>query len=743
MTDQTKDLSARTVKDLREELKTRKLPQSGTKAELIKRLQKAIDDEKANGGNTAPMSEKQSEERPEEQKVKGSSTTAVDTKTTARRRSTRKGLPEPTEEQAPQPSETEEQSTEVRDAPATESSESETLIVPEPANVVGNLDVDGSRVPENSITESTGEHSGPNKEVAESEAAKEDGNPSKEILSGRIVGEGEGGAMEKDGDGSAGAVDAVEAKVEESPDDRVAAEDSTHTPIPEASPDFQDSEPKSPKKPTETPLVQVQSGGTISRNEQGPRKHSTQGDYPSKAVEASNSLAEGGDASQSRKEPADEPTPTTAEKEHQQPSPEAASKTVKHTENNTKRKMSAIDTADETPMAKKLKAEPEAEASSPSKTSPTGTETTTTAAAKESAPSTAAKKRKAAHDGHDGGAQQQEQQANRRSNKKVRPNGSLSKISTEPDDGDVEISTDMIKAIISPIRTPPEEPVPEAKKAPPKPTSPTKTKTEASSSEPQASPNASQTAPTGTVVIRNFKRPLMLKAVQDLVAKYGEVTNFWMDKIKTHCFVTYADAEQAAEAQKNIHGMVFPSEVGQKLTVEHIESSEADRLISEAESKQTRSRPVVPPPLPPRATQEHDLVTIRGRAGSAGGRPNLFTSALSAALASAPPIASARQQQLHQRSQKQQPQKPSPTSASELPGARKTKAVPHIFYLPLTDAEVAAKKAKSSVVGSTVSSGPAKARRDIHRRCLVVVAEVGLLEEVAPASTGEGGKVLT
>lgn len=42
---------------------------------------------------------------------------------------------------------------------------------------------------------------------------------------------------------------------------------------------------------------------------------------------------------------------------------------------------------------------------------------------------------------------------------------------------------------------------------------------------------------TNAVYIKGFVRPLILRHVQELIKKYGQVKKFWMDSIKTHCYV--------------------------------------------------------------------------------------------------------------------------------------------------------------------------------------------------------------
>eukprot|EP00257_Ricinus_communis_P021286 XP_015580734.1 apoptotic chromatin condensation inducer in the nucleus [Ricinus communis] len=48
----------------------------------------------------------------------------------------------------------------------------------------------------------------------------------------------------------------------------------------------------------------------------------------------------------------------------------------------------------------------------------------------------------------------------------------------------------------------------------------------------------SQRPPTDSLRIDNFLRPFTLKAVQVLLGNTGNVTSFWMDQIKTHCYVS-------------------------------------------------------------------------------------------------------------------------------------------------------------------------------------------------------------
>jgi len=42
---------------------------------------------------------------------------------------------------------------------------------------------------------------------------------------------------------------------------------------------------------------------------------------------------------------------------------------------------------------------------------------------------------------------------------------------------------------------------------------------------------------TSTLLITNLKRPLRNESLKELLSTYGMISKFWIDKIKTHCYV--------------------------------------------------------------------------------------------------------------------------------------------------------------------------------------------------------------
>ncbi|GAV68218.1 hypothetical protein CFOL_v3_11721 [Cephalotus follicularis] len=198
----------------------------------------------------------------------------------------------------------------------------------------------------------------------------------------------------------------------------------------------------------------------------------------------------------------------------------------------------------------------------------------------------------------------------------------------------------------------------------------------------------SQKSPTNSLRIDRFLRPFTLKAVQELLGKTGTVTSFWMDHIKTHCYVTYSSVEEAVETRNALYNLQWPPNGGRLLVAEFVDPQEVKMLVE-------------PPSQAPDAP-----VSI----GS------------SAALAPTPkqPLPSPRQQVSRQQLPPP-PTLPPPPPLTNPPQARerlpvqstphpvpekvdppivtlddlfhKTKATPRIYYLPLSEEQVAAKVA--------------------------------------------------
>ncbi|KAL4183542.1 hypothetical protein AMTRI_Chr11g98780 [Amborella trichopoda] len=78
---------------------------------------------------------------------------------------------------------------------------------------------------------------------------------------------------------------------------------------------------------------------------------------------------------------------------------------------------------------------------------------------------------------------------------------------------------------------------------------------------------------TTSLRIDQFLRPFTLKAVQELLAKTGTVSKFWMDHIKTHCYVTYSSEEEAMATRNALYNLQW-SNGGHCLTAEFVDPEE-------------------------------------------------------------------------------------------------------------------------------------------------------------------------
>ncbi|CAI5733819.1 unnamed protein product [Hyaloperonospora brassicae] len=72
-----------------------------------------------------------------------------------------------------------------------------------------------------------------------------------------------------------------------------------------------------------------------------------------------------------------------------------------------------------------------------------------------------------------------------------------------------------------------------------------------------------------TIRVDNFVRPFTLNAVKALVQECGPFVEggFWMDAIKTHCFVTYTSPKIAENTIAALNGKLWPPENGRSLKV--------------------------------------------------------------------------------------------------------------------------------------------------------------------------------
>nr|XP_009792397.1 PREDICTED: apoptotic chromatin condensation inducer in the nucleus-like isoform X4 [Nicotiana sylvestris]XP_016456977.1 PREDICTED: apoptotic chromatin condensation inducer in the nucleus-like isoform X5 [Nicotiana tabacum] len=184
----------------------------------------------------------------------------------------------------------------------------------------------------------------------------------------------------------------------------------------------------------------------------------------------------------------------------------------------------------------------------------------------------------------------------------------------------------------------------------------------------------SSKVPTNSLLIENFLRPFTLKAVQELLSKTGTVTNFWMDAIKTHCFVSFSSVEEAIETRNAVYNLQWPPHGGKLLVAEFVDPQGVkDKVEAPPQSPSTHATPVTTIPA--------------------------------AALPSAQSQPSPRQQMQNKQLQPEKlpppplPEKLDPPIVTLDDLFKKTKATPRIYYLPLSDEQVADKlKAQGKII---------------------------------------------
>uniref|UniRef100_A0A672YWR0 Apoptotic chromatin condensation inducer in the nucleus-like n=1 Tax=Sphaeramia orbicularis TaxID=375764 RepID=A0A672YWR0_9TELE len=78
--------------------------------------------------------------------------------------------------------------------------------------------------------------------------------------------------------------------------------------------------------------------------------------------------------------------------------------------------------------------------------------------------------------------------------------------------------------------------------------------------------------------VTNLVRPFTLGQLKELLNRTGSVVEdgFWIDKIKSHCYVTYSTAEEAASTRDALHGVKWPQSNPKVLSVDFCEQDELD-----------------------------------------------------------------------------------------------------------------------------------------------------------------------
>ncbi|XP_077155046.1 apoptotic chromatin condensation inducer in the nucleus isoform X7 [Ranitomeya variabilis] len=115
-------------------------------------------------------------------------------------------------------------------------------------------------------------------------------------------------------------------------------------------------------------------------------------------------------------------------------------------------------------------------------------------------------------------------------------------------------------------------------------------------------PSPPRRKPSCIVHICNLVRPFTLGQLKELLSRTGTIVedHFWIDKIKSHCYVTYSTVEEAVTTRNSLHGVRWPQSNPKFLSADYAEQDELDfhrGLLPE--------RPLEPKPEEPHHQHSH------------------------------------------------------------------------------------------------------------------------------------------
>uniref|UniRef100_A0A6I8NGZ0 Apoptotic chromatin condensation inducer 1 n=1 Tax=Ornithorhynchus anatinus TaxID=9258 RepID=A0A6I8NGZ0_ORNAN len=227
------------------------------------------------------------------------------------------------------------------------------------------------------------------------------------------------------------------------------------------------------------------------------------------------------------------------------------------------------------------------------------------------------------------------------------------------------------------------------------------------------------------VHISNLVRPFTLGQLKELLGRTGTLVEeaFWIDKIKSHCYVTYSTVEEAVATRTALHGVKWPQSNPKFLCADYAEQDEldfhrgllADRPSEPKSEEQGGPRPLHPPPPPPAQPQQHPRAeqreqeravreqwAEREREMERRERTRSEREWDRDKVREGPRSRSrSRDRRRKERAKSKEKKSEKKEKAQEEPPAkllddlfRKTKAAPCIYWLPLTDCQIVQKEAE-------------------------------------------------
>ncbi|XP_072297107.1 uncharacterized protein acin1a [Eucyclogobius newberryi] len=205
------------------------------------------------------------------------------------------------------------------------------------------------------------------------------------------------------------------------------------------------------------------------------------------------------------------------------------------------------------------------------------------------------------------------------------------------------------------------------------------------------------------VHVCNLVRPFTLGQLKELLSRTGTLVEdgFWIDKIKSHCYVTYSSSEEAVATRAALHGVKWPQSNPKVLRVDFCHQDELDfhKGLGSGErpgigvQSHNQGLPSLLPERDQWAEREREMGRReRARAEREWDRDKVREFGKSTEEKEAGAQRSSSREKSRKESAKGKEKKTEKKEKAEDPPAkllddlfRKTKAVPCIYWLPLTE----------------------------------------------------------
>ncbi|XP_047446406.1 apoptotic chromatin condensation inducer in the nucleus isoform X2 [Mugil cephalus] len=219
------------------------------------------------------------------------------------------------------------------------------------------------------------------------------------------------------------------------------------------------------------------------------------------------------------------------------------------------------------------------------------------------------------------------------------------------------------------------------------------------------------------VHISNLVRPFTLGQLKELLGRTGTLVEdgFWIDKIKSHCYVTYSSSEEAVATRAALHGVKWPQSNPKVLSVDFCQQDELDFHKGLGAATRPGAEEQVPAPgrgrtlglpslLPERdqwAEREREMERReRARAEREWDRDKVREFGKPGEEKEGPRRSRSREKRRKERGKSKEKKTEKKEKTAEDPPAkllddlfRKTKAAPCIYWLPLTEEQFVQREA--------------------------------------------------